>query len=83
MLEFTIEIGADKKIPFLDVHVALDESKFITKVYRKPTDKGWCMNGKSECPKHYRSSVIRGMIRRADVICSSKPLFKSEMDHLK
>ena len=83
VLEFTFEMGVEKKIPFLDVHVTNMDSSFITKVYHKPTDDGWCMNGRSECPQRYRSSVIRGMIRRADTICSSKLLFDNELNHLK
>ena len=82
VLKFTCEIG-NSKIPFLDVDVSANGDKFITKVYKKPTDKGWCLNGKSECPDRYKISVIRTYIRRAYKISSSEDLFNQEVEQIK
>ena len=83
VLKFTYEIGIGNKIPFLDVDVSTDGSKFVTKVHRKSTDKGWCLNYKSECPNRYKVSVIRTYIRRAFKICSSEILFHQEVNKIK
>ena len=44
---------------------------FTTKVYRKPTNIGLCLNGHSECPEKYKSSVIAAYMKRAITHCSS------------
>ena len=47
--------------------VNIDGSKFVTKVHRKSTDKGWCLNYKSECPNRYKVSVIRTYIHQESI----------------
>nr|XP_045585229.1 uncharacterized protein LOC123747237 [Procambarus clarkii] len=47
-LKFTVEKSEGARIPFLDVLDDGNSGRFITDVYRKPTDAGKCMNGKSE-----------------------------------
>ena len=71
VLKFTFELSVQNRLPFLDVMVSQDGTKFATSVYRKPTDAGKCLNGKSECPSRYKTSVIRAFIRRAVKNCSS------------
>ena len=46
--KFTNETGISNKIPFIDVDVSTDGSRFVPKVHRKSTDKGWCKNYKSD-----------------------------------
>ena len=62
VLKFTSEISVINKIPFLDVDIDGSSGNFTTKIYRKPTDKGKCLNALSECPNKYKSSVVKGMI---------------------
>ena len=78
VLTFTSEISVNNKIPFLDVDIDGSSGNFTIKIYRKSTDKGKCLNALSECPNKYKSSVVKGMIRRALKICS----FCWELFHL-
>ena len=71
------------KLPFLDVCVDLNNGKRSTRVYRKKTDGGACLNGLSECPTRYKRGVVRIYVRRALKICSSWELFEQEMIHVK
>ena len=58
VLKFTHELNIENKLPFLDVLVTSEQSKFATTVYRKVTDVGRCLNASSECPSRYKTSVI-------------------------
>ena len=49
-LNFTVEESVDNKLPFLNVMIEKTETTIKTKVYRKPTDVGRCLNALSECP---------------------------------
>ena len=71
VLKFTIEESENNRIAFLDLDIDSSHGTFKTTVYRKPTDAGRCMNGKSECPDRYRHSVIRAYVRRAIKCCNS------------
>ncbi|XP_076045660.1 uncharacterized protein LOC143027899 [Oratosquilla oratoria] len=70
-LRFTIEKSVENKITFLDVWVDGSGGNFTTDVYRKPSDSGRCLNGMSECPSKYKTSVVRACITRVFKICSN------------
>ena len=82
-MKCTYEIGIGSEIPFPDVDVSTDGSKFVTKVHRKSTDKGWCLNYKSECPNIYKVNLIRTYIKRAFKICSSEVIIHEELNKIK
>ena len=65
--------------------MAVDASgpQTITDVFRKPTDAGKCLHGKSECPERYKESVIRAYIHRAIRYCSSWELVNQEIKRVK
>ena len=71
VLRFTSEYSVDGKLPFLDVLVSKNDEGFNTSVYRKATDEGHCLDGNSECPQRYKSSVMDTYIRRALTHCST------------
>ena len=83
VLQFTYEINVNNKLPFLDVLVDTTETKFRTKVYRKPTSQGNCMNGKSECTDKYKNSVIFSYLNRAYNISDNWNDFHEEVIHVK
>lgn len=83
MLNFTSELSIDNKIPFLDVNVDASTGKFLTSVYRKPTDNGKCLNGASECSETYKQSVVRSYIHRALKHCATWPLVHQELNRVK
>ena len=73
VLRFTSEQSNDGTLPFLDVSVHQDTTanKITTDVYRKGTNLGLCLNGKSECPDRYKDSTITSYLRRAITHCST------------
>ena len=71
LFNFTCEFLQDSVLPFLDVKVTQNQDLFSTSVYRKHTNIGLCLNGKSECPKNFKSSVIYAYIKRALAHCST------------
>ena len=83
VLKFTYELAIGGSIPFLDVQVDSSNGKYITSVYRKPTDEGFCLNGDSEAPEKYKSSVIRAYIHRAIKHCTSWALLHQEFSRIK
>ena len=83
VLTFTTEIGENGKLAFLDVDISAPSGKFNTTVYRKPTNLGHCLNGKSECPDAYKRSVMRAYIYRAIKHSSSWELVHQELDRIR
>ena len=83
VLKFTVDKSIDSKMPFLDVDVDGSGGSFITQVYRKQTNTGHCLNGRSECPARYKTSVIRAYVRRALKTCSTWELIHQELERLK
>ena len=80
-LRFTCERSDNGNLPFLDIQISQgDGDRFVTKVYKKPTNMGLCLNGSSECPDRYRRSVINAYIRRALTHCSTWAATTKEID---
>ena len=57
-MSFTIEPELNNKISFLDVNFALEQGKFITSFYRKPTFSGVFTHFDSVLPGIYKISMI-------------------------
>ena len=51
VLKFTYELGVNNKLPFLNILVTLENGRYVTTVYTKPTNNGQCLNAKNECPE--------------------------------
>lgn len=83
VLKFTIDTSVNNRLPFLDVDIDASSGKFTTRVYRKPTNTGQCLSGKSECPDRYKKSVISAYVRRALKTCSSWELIHRELERVK
>ena len=83
VLNFTYELNINNKLPFLDVYVDATENQFKTKVYRKPTSQGNCLNGKSECSEKYKHSVISNYLNRAFRTSDNWKDFHEEVVHIK
>ena len=80
VLCFTCEFTQENTLPFLDVKVTLNRDQFMTSVYRKPTNIGLCLNGYSECPIKFKSSVINAYVNRALPHCSTWNEVQKELD---
>ena len=84
VLNFTVELNENNKIPFLDVLVDSNTDQFTTSLYKKPTSLNSCtLNYKSECPKRYKTAVVRNLLQRAHLISSSRMLFLKELINIK
>ena len=82
VLHFTSENSVDGKLPFLDVLLAqTGGSNFTTSVYKKPTNMGLCLNGRSECPVRYKRAAINAYIRRALTHCSTWKATTDEIEN--
>ncbi|XP_063889355.1 uncharacterized protein LOC135116074 [Scylla paramamosain] len=74
--------GKRGTMPFLDFLVKQQQVKFNTAVYSyiKPTNPGYCLNGRSECPDRYKDSSIAAYIRRALTHCSTWQQLHEEIE---
>ena len=82
-LKFTIELSVQNRIPFLDVDIDGNGVQFKTKVFKKATDAGNCLNAASECPESYKLSVIRSYVRKAIKLSSDWKALHSELQRVK
>ena len=80
VLRFTCEFPQEDTLPFLDVRITQNRDRLSTTVYRKPTNIGLCLNGDSECPTKFKSSVIYAYVRRALTHCSTWSEVHKELD---
>ena len=84
VLKFTIELNKNNELPYLDVLINNENNvDFKLEVYRKSTNNGLVMNGKGECPKRYKESVINSFLIRANKICNTEEKFYNEIDYIK
>ena len=83
-IQFTHEEGQDGQIAFLDVKVITKQDRsFNTEVYRKKTDTNVYIHWESFAPKTWKIGTLRGLIRRAFVLCSTEDARKKEIAFLK
>ena len=83
VLKFSIENNVNHKLPFLDILVDNEGHKFNTKVYRKTTNIGLCMDGRSECPERYKKSVITSYLNRAHKVSTTKEDLEEEIKYIR
>ena len=83
VLKFTFETEVKKSMPFLDVLITRNGTKFETSVFVKETNHGDCLNYESICPDRYKTGVVKSMLHRAFHISSSWHRFSCEVDRIK
>ena len=83
VLNFTVELSSEGKLPYLDVMITQHLDHFGTDVYIKPTNVGKCMNARGECPDTYKRSVIAAYVRRALHYCTTWPAIHRELDRVR
>ena len=81
-LRFTYEEPIGTTLPFLDILISKNDTGFETKVYKKKTDVGKCLNYESECPDRYKKAVITAYINRAIHVCSSREVLDEELNRV-
>ena len=83
-IKFTSEIEVNNSISFLDVKLIRKENgSFTTEVHRKETDTNIYIHWKSFAPDTWKIGTLKGLFRRAYVVCSSADGLKKEIDHLR
>ena len=83
-IKFTYETEIDGKIPFLDVNVKRkDDGTFDTEVYRKKTDSNIYINWSAYASRTWKIGTLKGLFRRAFMVCSTKAAQLKEIQFLK
>ena len=83
-IRFTDEVEVEGRIAFLDVLVTTNPDRsFNTEVYRKPTDTNIYIHWQAFAPKAWKTGTLRGLIRRAFILCSTDEAREREIAHLK
>ena len=83
-IKFTYEKEKDGIISFLDVKVITKANRtFDTDIHRKQTDTNIYMNWNSFAPRAWKIRTLKGLIRRAFVICSTEESRNKEISFLK
>ncbi|CAF1208252.1 unnamed protein product [Rotaria sordida] len=79
-LKFTHEIESNFELPFLDVKVVKQRTKFETTIFRKKTYTGQLLHWQSCQAKKYKIGLIKTLTFRALSICSSKRLLEEQCE---
>ena len=75
-LVFTMETCTSGKLPFLDISVKLEENKFTTSIYKKPSNTDVLLNFHSCTPQSWKKNLIRQLFIR------NKRLVSEELQNL-
>ena len=83
-IKFTYETESGNSISFLDVSVTRKaDGTFDTAVYRKKTDNSIYINWNAFAPRQWKVGTLKGLFRRAFLICSTKEAREKEIKFLK
>ena len=83
-INFTHEVEKDGTISFLDDQITRSNNgTFITKVHRKETDTNIYLHWNAFAPNIWKIGTLKGLFRRAYMICSTKTGLDQEIKHLK
>ena len=78
-----METEKENKLSFLDVEIILEQGKFTTAIYRKPTFSGVYSNFESFLHWVYIFGVVYTLVYRCFCICSNWTQFHTELISLK
>ena len=83
-IKFTHETEVNNRIAFLDVDISKNsDGTFSTEVHRKMTDTNIYLNWSSFAPETWKIGTLKGLFRRAHLICSTEAGLNKELKHLK
>lgn len=83
-IKFTYEIESENNISFLDVSVSRKtDGTFDTNVYRKKTDSSIYINWDAFATRQWKIGTLKGLFRRAFLVCSTKEALQKEIKYLK
>ena len=81
-IQFTKEIKENGNIPFLDCLVTHKNNTLRTTVYRKPTHTDRLLDQTSYNPTSHKVTMVRTLMRRAQIVCNSLNSLTDEANHL-
>ena len=81
-LKFTYELG-NHTLPFLDTNISIKDGDCEIEVYRKKTNTNVMLNFSALVPNMWKAGLVRCMLHRAWIVCSSYELFMKETDKLR
>ena len=81
-IKFTWEKEVDEKIAFLDVSIIRSTNGLSTNIYRKKTDTNIYINWNSFSPQVWKIGTLKGLVKRAYVVCSEETMIKKEIEFL-
>ena len=79
---FTREVEENNQLPFLDILITKDKTKFLMKIYRKTTFTLQYLHYQSFCRKKQKVNLMKTLYHRAYNICFKK-LLDSEVENIK
>ena len=82
-LKCTCESEKDYQLPFLDVKVIKQRTKYETTINKKETNTGQLLHWQSCQAKKYKIGLIKTLTYRALNICSSKTLLNQQCESIK
>ena len=83
-ISFTYETEVGNKIAFLDVSITRKpDGYFETEVYRKKTDSDIYIHWEAYATKSWKIGTLKGLFRRAFLICSTEESLEKELQQLK
>ena len=83
-IKFTYEKESNNSIAFLDVTVLRKtDGSFDTDIHRKKTDTNVYLNWNSCAPRSWKIGTLKGLVRRAFLVCSTAEFRRKEINHLK
>ena len=69
-IRFTREKPKENWLPFLNVQIKLSENGYVTKWYRKPSNKNIIVHCLSSHPSHTKRAIVKSMFRTATNVCT-------------
>ncbi|BHF72171.1 hypothetical protein SprV_0401523500 [Sparganum proliferum] len=79
-IQFTLEEGVDKELPFLDVLVQRKtDGTLRTSVYRKETYADVILHYESNHPISHKRSAVNSLLNRAKTHCSDEEGYRAEL----
>ena len=81
-IKFTYETEVNSKLAFLDVLLLREGQNIITTIYRKVINSDIYVNWNSFCPQSWKRCILKSMIQRAHLVCSTEDLLKTELNHI-
>ena len=84
VINFTRGVEENNCTSFLDVRVIRNENGLLSReVFRKDTDTNLYLHWKSFAPDIWKIGTLKGLSKRAFLVCSDKTSLEKEIKHLK